>query len=117
MKLSVFITLVAIGTARMNSWAYTANDGAKTVLTDGSESDTTSGFLYAQAKAQDGWVITIGTAGQAYTWTTAFGYTIANRMTIIRPRREPGPRSSRAAPESVLRVREFPAWSLAFSPR
>lgn len=61
------------------AFAYSANDGAKTIASDGSQSDTQAAFDYADAKNQDGWEITIGTAGGSYTWTT----TVAMASTFV----------------------------------
>lgn len=67
------------------AFAYSANDGAKTISTDGSQADTQSAFDYVDAKNQDGWVITIGTVGGSYTWTSSveFASTMVNDCVII----------------------------------
>lgn len=45
-----------------------ANDAAKTIQTDGSVGDTQNAVNYMVGKAQDGWVITIGSANTTYNW-------------------------------------------------
>jgi len=62
--------------------AYTANDGAKTILTDGSYSDTVAAETYVDNKNEDGWVITIGNAGGAYSWASALTINIDHNVTI-----------------------------------
>jgi hypothetical protein len=51
--------------------AFTNNDSAKTISTDGSATDTQNAINYMVSKAQDGWVITVGTAGGNYKWATS----------------------------------------------
>lgn len=62
--------------------AYTANDGAKTVATDGSASDVQGAITYATNKLQDGWVITVGSASGNYTWTTVVVIDSLNTLTV-----------------------------------
>jgi hypothetical protein len=62
--------------------AFTAIDTNKTIRTDGTYSDTTNGIAYVKAKAQDGWVMTVGTAGGSYTWIHQCDVNIANTFTI-----------------------------------
>ncbi|HEX4350596.1 MAG TPA: hypothetical protein VH251_09415 [Verrucomicrobiae bacterium] len=50
--------------------AYQANDTSKTVLSDGSYSDTSQAVGYALGKNQGGWVVTVGAAGGTYVWTS-----------------------------------------------
>lgn len=56
--------------------AYTANDGAKTILSDGSVLDTDAAITYVKGKAEDGWVLTVGGAGGTYTWLAADLYAL-----------------------------------------
>jgi hypothetical protein len=63
--LAIFVLLPAVGLC------YTNNDIAKTISTDGSATDTQNGINYMAGKAQDGWVITVGTAGGTYNWATS----------------------------------------------
>jgi hypothetical protein len=51
--------------------AFTNNDTAKTISTDGSATDTQNAINYMVSKAQDGWVITVGTAGGNYSWAAS----------------------------------------------
>jgi hypothetical protein len=53
--------------------AFTANDAAKTITSDGSHTDTQAALDYIDGKNQEGWVLTVGTAGASYTWTAAVG--------------------------------------------
>jgi hypothetical protein len=64
------------------SWLSTVNDAAKTGTTDGSIADTQSAVDYVAAKAQAGWVITIGAAGGSYTWATSLTVDFAFPTTI-----------------------------------
>lgn len=64
------------------SWLSTVNDVTKTGTTDGSLADTQSAVDYVAAKAQDGWVITVGASGQPYTWATALSVNIPHITTI-----------------------------------
>lgn len=86
--LSVILSLSAV-----SGWCYTANDGAKTISSDGSLSDTTGAISYVAGKSQAGWVLTVGSAGGSYTWAgqvaidlaysfTMQGASAANRPTI-----------------------------------
>lgn len=65
--------------------AFTPNDPAKTVLADGSLTDTTNGFNYIISKAQDGWVETTGTAGGSYTWADQATFTTTNSVVLQGP--------------------------------
>jgi hypothetical protein len=62
--------------------AFTANDAAESMQTDGSYADTVGALAYIATKAQDGWVMTIGSAGGSYVWTNEIQYTTANAITI-----------------------------------
>lgn len=64
------------------AFAFTADDGAKTISTDGSYSDTTNGLAYVADKAQDGWVMTVGSAGQACNWSNQCNVSIAYTFTF-----------------------------------
>lgn len=65
MRLAIFLLSAS------SVFSYVADDGAKTIVTDGTQSDTQAAVTYVDGKNQDGWVMTIGTAGGSYTWTSA----------------------------------------------
>jgi hypothetical protein len=71
-----------IGLASHAAIAFTANDGAKTISTDGSFGDTTNAVAYVDAKNQDGWVVTVGSAGGSYTWSSPFNFNIGKQWVI-----------------------------------
>ncbi len=48
----------------------TTNTGTKTGSSDGSQSDTQALIDFVRNRAEDGWVLTIGTAGGSYTWAS-----------------------------------------------
>lgn len=75
--LAASVVLVSFGV-----FGFSANDGAKTISTDGSYSDTTNAMAYVVNKAQDGWVMTVGAAGGSYTWTNTANLTCTNLFTI-----------------------------------
>lgn len=62
--------------------AFTANDGKKTVATDGGISDTQAAIDYVGGKAEDGWIVTIGRAGRSYDWESALSVSIGHAITI-----------------------------------
>lgn len=64
------------------AFAYTADDGAKTILTSGTASDTTNAVAYVDAKNEDGWVMTIGSAGGSYTWSIDVNFNIGQTWTV-----------------------------------
>ena len=66
------------------SWAGTVNDGLKTGTATATVADVQAAFDYVRGKAQDGWVITIGAAGDNVTWTSAvdMGSGFANSVKI-----------------------------------
>lgn len=55
----------------------TANDGTKQATSDGTQSDTQTAINYIEGKAQDGWTLTIGSAGGSYTWTSGCSFSSA----------------------------------------
>lgn len=62
--------------------AYNATDTAKTIATDGSQADTASALAYVKGKAQDGWVMTVGTAGSTYVWTSGLAVDVPYNFTM-----------------------------------
>lgn len=73
-----FLFLAGIST----SHGFTANDSSKTVLSDGSVSDTQAAVNYVAGKSQDNWVLTVGSAGASYTWASALNVNIPKIFTI-----------------------------------
>lgn len=62
--------------------AFQANDSAETISSDGSYADTAAAVAYAIGKAQNGWVVTVGTAGGSYTWTNQLLIGPQNSITL-----------------------------------
>ncbi len=64
------------------SRAYTPNDTTLTVTSDGSYVDTSNAWNYVTGKAQDNWVITVGSANGDYTWPATLSVGNAYRTTL-----------------------------------
>lgn len=77
MRLSIILLLFA-----HSAFAFNADDGAKTILTDGTSSDTIAARDYVDGKNQDGWVMTVGSAGGSYTWAAGISFNIGQTWTI-----------------------------------
>lgn len=58
---------------------FTADDNARTILTDGTASDTASAVTYVDGKNQDNWIMTIGSAGGSYNWATDVNFNITDQ--------------------------------------
>lgn len=83
MRFLIFVFVMAFALlASFYAQAYSANDSAKTISTDGSYADTTNALDYVTRKTEDGWVMTVGTAGGTYTWSTNLSFSIPQRFTL-----------------------------------
>jgi hypothetical protein len=60
-------------------FAFSANDGAKTVTSDGSASDTNAAVAYIDGKNADGWVLTIGQPNGNYSWGSDVNFGIKDQ--------------------------------------
>lgn len=60
----------------------TADDPTKTATSDGTLADTEAAIAYIDAKNEDGWVLTIGSAGGSYTWDTTLSVSVEHVFTI-----------------------------------
>lgn len=65
-----------------SAFAYSPNDTARTITSDGSLGDTQAAVNYTVAKRQDGWVLTVGQPGGAYTWGSNLTISSSNQLTI-----------------------------------
>jgi hypothetical protein len=81
MKNRLLTAALLLGMA-LTGRAFQANDTAQTVASDGSYADTAGAVAYAIAKAQNGWVVTVGAAGGSYTWTNGLVIGLGNSLTI-----------------------------------
>jgi hypothetical protein len=79
---NLLLTILFLAGLSMTCHAYQANNTAKTVLTDGSYSDTSQAVGYAIGQGQDGWVVTVGGAGGTYVWTNGLVIGANNPITI-----------------------------------
>ncbi|HEX9048379.1 MAG TPA: hypothetical protein VF988_15235 [Verrucomicrobiae bacterium] len=79
---ALLLVLLFLAGAVFRCQAYSANDSAKTITSDGTYGDTTGAVAYVLGKGQDGWVITVGAPGGVYTWTNAIIIGTTNTLTL-----------------------------------
>lgn len=72
-RIALLLALLAV-----RGFSYTANDGAKTISSDGSATDTNNAIAYVAAKNQDAWVLTAGTPGGSYSWGAVIAIDVGN---------------------------------------
>jgi hypothetical protein len=63
-------------------YGYTKDDVAKTAVSDGSLADTQNALNYIIGRAQDGWVLTVGSAGGSYSWNSSLQIPAGRTITL-----------------------------------
>jgi hypothetical protein len=81
-RMKRFLIIPLIFVSVDTGFAFTANDGNKTISSDGSLSDTQAAVNYVAGKNADGWVLTVGAAGGSYTWNSVATVNVPHTFTI-----------------------------------
>jgi len=78
----VILTVSTVFAIVTSGYCFNTNSASKTVSTDGSYTDTAAAVASVANKNEDGWTVTIGSPGGAYTWPTMLDITIPHVVTI-----------------------------------
>ncbi len=76
-----FVSVLWLGMVS-TSFGYTSNNDTKAVLSDGSFDDTAAAVAYVSQRNEDGWIVTIGSAGGAYTWPQMLNVSVQHAFTL-----------------------------------